>query len=431
MAHNSNHTGQPHGENWGHLNSYDGHNYSQSQWQQYYQQSWPQYPPNASNDQTHQTATNTAYDQYTQQQPQNPQDQGASSIVYRLQQQTQQRQALGALAAASLTSALNPGRSYANHAAPANHIQSTQPQRPLVAYDDISQSMSSDPVQQSGTYCCNRWYKTTASLTSHEKQHVSCPDCKFTGIKSVVQQHEETEHGKPGKKRKPDGIVPPNAPKIDTPEDLQAWIEARKKNWPSQANVERKVEHENLVNRVLTAVMKKREAEERAARGELVPGAKRKHRQGKDTEVKKPRQENAASSIAPLGTIAAYESGSEGENAPDSDSDTSDGLMDLESNAISSKDPKSRGRIALPEENPTKPKRLCKYFARGNCGHGDSCRFSHEKVEKPKVKLTEVHLELLPKLLVKREPKNPEVTFRKRPNLLRMVSREDFYGNKT
>jgi hypothetical protein len=40
---------------------------------------------------------------------------------------------------------------------------------------------------------------------------------------------------------RPDGIIPPNAPRIETPEDLAAWIAARKKNWPSKVNVERKV----------------------------------------------------------------------------------------------------------------------------------------------------------------------------------------------
>lgn len=40
---------------------------------------------------------------------------------------------------------------------------------------------------------------------------------------------------------RPDGIIPPNAPRIETPEELEAWINARKKNWPSKENVERKV----------------------------------------------------------------------------------------------------------------------------------------------------------------------------------------------
>jgi Nuclear fragile X mental retardation-interacting protein 1 (NUFIP1) len=40
---------------------------------------------------------------------------------------------------------------------------------------------------------------------------------------------------------RPDGIVPPNAPKLDTPEDLKKWIEERKRNWPSERNVAQKV----------------------------------------------------------------------------------------------------------------------------------------------------------------------------------------------
>lgn len=39
----------------------------------------------------------------------------------------------------------------------------------------------------------------------------------------------------------PDGEVPANAPRLDTPEAIAAWIQERKKNWPSQSNVERKV----------------------------------------------------------------------------------------------------------------------------------------------------------------------------------------------
>lgn len=40
---------------------------------------------------------------------------------------------------------------------------------------------------------------------------------------------------------RPDGIAPPNAPKLDTPEKLAAWIAERKKNWPTPANIERRV----------------------------------------------------------------------------------------------------------------------------------------------------------------------------------------------
>jgi hypothetical protein len=40
---------------------------------------------------------------------------------------------------------------------------------------------------------------------------------------------------------RPDGIAPPNAPKLDTPEKLATWIAERKKNWPTPTNIERRV----------------------------------------------------------------------------------------------------------------------------------------------------------------------------------------------
>lgn len=40
---------------------------------------------------------------------------------------------------------------------------------------------------------------------------------------------------------RPDGIAPPNAPKLDTPEKLAMWIAERKKNWPTPTNIERRV----------------------------------------------------------------------------------------------------------------------------------------------------------------------------------------------
>ncbi|KAF7728324.1 nuclear fragile X mental retardation protein interacting protein 1 [Apophysomyces ossiformis] len=392
MEHHLKHTKQPQNGNWGYVNTPGNQVYNQTQWQQsYYQRAWPQYAPTMPYDQSQQPY-NPSYNVVAQPMAPEFQNQDASSIVYRLQQQTQQRQALGALAAASLTSTLNASRSHTNQRAPEINNRSMQSQRSLVAYDDLSQSTVPDQAQASGSYCCNRWYKSSTALVNHQKQHISCPDCEFVGVKYLVQQHEETEHGKPGKKRKPDGVVPSNAPKIDTPEELAAWIEARKRNWPSQANIERK----------------KREAEEKAARGQLVPGVKRKHKQDQDTQNKKPcteNTENAAASVTPLGSIAAYESGSEKDDGSDSDSDASSGdSIDLEADAITSKDPTSSGKILLPENDVKKPKRICKYFARGKCGHGDSCRFAHEKIERPK-----------------REPKMPEVVFRKRPNLLRML----------
>lgn len=160
-------------------------------------------------------------------------------------------------------------------------------------------------------------------------------------------------------------MIPANAPRIETPEELEAWIAARKKNWPSKVNMERK----------------EQEDAEKEARGELPMNKKRKPNNKQQTIKKQKTAENTL--------IAQYDSNSD-----------SDDAMDIEKDAISSKDPSAMGKILLPEE---RPRRRCKYFMSGNCKRGDECGFSHEKPE-PKSK----------------QPKQPRSapTFKKRPNLL-------------
>ncbi|KAL0082137.1 hypothetical protein F4703DRAFT_1863791 [Phycomyces blakesleeanus] len=373
---------------------------------------------------------------------------GFSSVLQHLQQQTQNRQALGALAAASLTSSLGgvqtrnlPQQEHINYNPQPNH------QRNLVAYDDLPQPVTPPqpvvPPQPFGVSCCTRIYKSAIALDQHRKQHIKCPnsDCDFVGVKVVLDDHQETFHGKPKKKAdRADGVVPPNAPKLDTPEALAAWIAARKKNWPSAENVERKA----------------REAEERAAKGELPKTTtKRKGKELNKPHVKKERVMKSEPEIVAkpisttsLGLISGYGSDSEEEmfdavqtieeiiqmgsldntrkepqntvqdqaqaqghnDSDDSDDSDDDSVMDPEKDAISSKDPTSSGKIATVE-TPQRPKRVCKYFARGQCRRGDACHFSHEI--KPKVKRSE-----------HRQPAKVEPV-NKRPNLLRMLLDKD------
>lgn len=166
-------------------------------------------------------------------------------------------------------------------------------------------------------------------------------------------------------------MIPANAPRIETPEELEAWIAARKKKWPSKVNVERK----------------EQEDAEKEARGELPTNRKRKPNNNKREPIKKKQKVVAENTL-----IAQYDSNSD-----------SDDAVDMEKDAISSKDPSVMGKILLPED---RPKRRCKYFMSGNCKRGDECGFSHEKPE-PKLK----------------QPKQPRAapTFKKRPNLLYKV----------
>ncbi|KAI7854031.1 hypothetical protein BDC45DRAFT_509638 [Circinella umbellata] len=328
------------------------------------------------------------------------------SIVYHLQSQTQQRQSLGALAAASLNSVLrgssDPAQQqqqpYYNYqqesqtqqpAQPqqqeqqkeqTNHTEYTQHQRSVVAYDDLS----TNTTQQS-TFCCNRYYKSAIAIAQHMAQHKQCSECDFSAIKSVLDEHLAVEHniGESKKKSKPDGIVPPNAPKLDTPEALAAWIEARKKNWPSKANVERK----------------KQEAEDRKSRGQLPSNSNKNNKKRKREDV--PKQEGV------LGALGDY--GSEDDDGEESDDDSNeknndDENVDMERDAVSSKDPSSMGKLALPEK-PHRAGPRCRAFMRGSCRFGNKCRYVHEKPQRQQ----------------NQQRKDIVRPVQKRPNLLRML----------
>ncbi|KAI8366955.1 hypothetical protein EDC96DRAFT_507565 [Choanephora cucurbitarum] len=235
-------------------------------------------------------------------------------------------------------------------------------QRSMLTYDDLAHQTTPTPqpsrtpaslIHQQNTqplekpkFCCNRMLKTAMAIIQHEKLHVQCSDCDHKCLPSVMEEHEEIAHGKVSSKKKasrPDGIVPPNAPKINTPEELAAWIAARKKNWPSRANIERKEEEDKA----------------KVARGELMSNKR-----------KAATAEHHAKKTKTADQLVQYSS----------DSESSD--IDPEKDGVTSKDPSAMGKILLPED---RPKRRCKYFISGRCKRGDECTFLHEKPEpKPK-----------------------------------------------
>ncbi|KAH8555019.1 hypothetical protein BGW37DRAFT_482132 [Umbelopsis sp. PMI_123] len=285
------------------------------------------------------------------------------SAISHLRQQAHESNRLAAAAAASMSSLLNS--------------QPLIPERNMLSYSDITPqtyTTSSSQWQSAANYHCDNCEKSfykEQQYKNHLASHIQCPQCHFSGLKSILEIHKETVHGLRNENKKPsrpDGVVPPNAPKLDTPEALKKWIEERKRNWPSEKNIAKK----------------KQETEERIARGELVASqhlGKRKaggiDRSSKrvNLEDNSDTQPTKKAPSNPLSSLAGYGSDSDNQNSDDD-------IMDPEKDAISSKDPNSVGVIALPPgERPRreKTKRLCRYFQRGKCPRGDSCHFLHER----------------------------------------------------
>ncbi|KAI8073167.1 hypothetical protein BC940DRAFT_315921 [Gongronella butleri] len=255
--------------------------------------------------------------------------------------------------------------------------------RKVVAYDDI------EAQQPKGRTCCDRWYKSDLAYQQHCKQHIKCEQCDYQAIPVCMTNHLAEKHGVGNlPKKKQDGIVPAGAPKLKTQQEIDAWIQARKKNWPSAANVERK----------------EREAADRAARGEL-PLRANKRRRTEPLSTKEAKNTQKTPTVAAPAGLVDYVASDDDDNDNDNDDDT----MDFDADAITSKDPNAMGK--LPEQQDTPRKLICKYFMRGQCRHGKNCRFSHERPAK--------------------QPASGRVdTFRKRPQLLRLLL-EDEIRNET
>ncbi|XP_070538097.1 FMR1-interacting protein NUFIP1-like [Ptychodera flava] len=87
-------------------------------------------------------------------------------------------------------------------------------------------------------YCesCDRGFKTQEKIDEHKKEHVKCkgPECKFEAHWKVVRIHFQHQHG-PGSKK---------IGRLETKEEIAKWREARRKNFPTAANIAKKKEAE-------------------------------------------------------------------------------------------------------------------------------------------------------------------------------------------
>lgn len=88
-------------------------------------------------------------------------------------------------------------------------------------------------------------------LDAHLKQHVTCPHCPFSAAKRLVVEHERTAHPEQASqfqsasaansKEDDDEVYKPFVVRIETPEEIERWRAARRKNYPTADNVAKKV----------------------------------------------------------------------------------------------------------------------------------------------------------------------------------------------
>lgn len=85
---------------------------------------------------------------------------------------------------------------------------------------------------------CDRGFKTEDKYTEHCQSHKTCGvnGCKFTAAEKLVEIHFRNFHMS-GVDRK--------VSKLETPEDIQKYINDRKKNFPTRGNVETKAKSQD------------------------------------------------------------------------------------------------------------------------------------------------------------------------------------------
>ena len=199
---------------------------------------------------------------------------------------------------------------------------------------------------------CNITLDSEKALKGHRKSHVRCSDCSFEGSPKVVKAHYQAKHGKfsgSGFKTVTVGVPGCRVQKFkicvgNRPQDIQKWIEERKKKFPRYtAKAEaQNAETTKAPSSGLSSLL--------AGYGSSDDSDSDVGEKPANTSTTSVRKENTVATAPQAGNTSATETTPEIEN---------------EADCAESQGPKSS--------------RPCRFFLRnGVCRNGDNCRFRHD-----------------------------------------------------
>jgi len=247
---------------------------------------------------------------------------------------------------------------------------------------------------------CKITLDSEKAFKSHRKSHVKCSDCSFEGAPKIVKAHYQAKHGKfSGSGFKTIAVGVPGCRvqrfKIcvgNRPEDIQRWIEERKKKFPRTVpkNISSSKDTNSADNTTSTllettttteASTGKIQEQTSAAAGlsSLLLGYGSSDDDGSDNDNEVGKASSSKSSSNAISPIVQ-----KGDDVGDAqhaniDGDTRSNTK-IESNSKHlSNAPASSEKLRREQQN--KKPRPCRFFLKGKCKNGNDCKFSHEVVE--------------------------------------------------
>lgn len=222
---------------------------------------------------------------------------------------------------------------------------------------------------------CNITLESEKALKGHRKSHVKCSDCPFEGSPKIVKAHYQAKHGKfSGSGFKTVTVAVPGCRvqkfKIcvgNRPEDIQKWIEERKKRFPrSQAGTSKNNTNADSKTAATPSTEKK---EESSATGlsSLLAG----YGSSDDDSDNDENGENSNTTKSPATSLATTVQESDKGGIQNEDKTDTAKTTEIESN--------NQCIPTSPTGQKPKINRPCRFFFRnGSCRNGDNCRFSHD-----------------------------------------------------
>ena len=247
---------------------------------------------------------------------------------------------------------------------------------------------------------CNITLESEKSLRGHEKSHVKCSDCSFEGSPKIVKAHYQAKHGKfSGSGFKTITVTVPGCRvrrfKIcvgNRPEDIQKWIEERKKKFPrSKASVPNNDTNTtgntgaslDTSTTTATSAIPTEKTQKQVSPNSGLSSLLAGYGSSDDDDFADDDKEgnSSCSKIPADSSVPIIQKGDDVKDGDTASTTENGNEKCIPASPTTPKDTNCLNSFSQsrPQESKSKIYRPCRFFFRnGSCRNGDNCRFSHE-----------------------------------------------------